>query len=184
MQAWNDWYHVNGNTYGTWLPGDPRGWREKRHKRHVGGDYKNPPPKGSGDALHRHARDSLKQPPVHLDNIQRETAGRALVEWFVEHDIEILVLSIDAIHYHLLARFRDKRVWPRVGRAKKHAYHELRNRGYEGKLWQRGCDVVPITDRQHQLNVFRYITRHKEHGAWIWTFREGLYWSSSDTQQD
>ena len=44
MTAWNNWYHVNGNTYGTWLPGDPRGWRERGHKKHVAGDYKNPPP--------------------------------------------------------------------------------------------------------------------------------------------
>ncbi|MGH7177977.1 MAG: hypothetical protein ACREJC_11395, partial [Tepidisphaeraceae bacterium] len=22
---WNDWYHVMAHTYGTWLPGDPRG---------------------------------------------------------------------------------------------------------------------------------------------------------------
>jgi len=182
MAAWNDWYHVNGNTYGTWLPGDPRGWREKRHKKHVDGDYKNPPPKGSGDALHRHARDLLKQPPVYLDQAQREAAGRALVQWFVEHHVEILALSLDAIHYHLLARFRDRQVRPRVGRAKKHAYHELHDRGFPGKLWQHGCNVVPITDRQHQLNVFTYIRRHQQQGAWLWTFREGLYWLSGNNR--
>ena len=33
MPAWNGWYHVTGNTYGTWLPGDPRGWRECHRKR-------------------------------------------------------------------------------------------------------------------------------------------------------
>ena len=57
MAAWNNWYHVNGNTYGTWLPGDPRGWRERGHKKHVDGDYKSPPPAGSGDAMHRYAHD-------------------------------------------------------------------------------------------------------------------------------
>jgi len=39
MEPWNHWYHVNGNTYGTWLPGDPRGWRSYKHKRHVEGEY-------------------------------------------------------------------------------------------------------------------------------------------------
>ena len=176
MNAWNGWYHVGGNTYGTWLPGDPRGWREKRHKKHVEGDYNNPPPKGSGDAYHEHARDLLTQPPVHLDTTQRKAVGRALVERFVALDIEILTLSLDAIHFHLLARFPDNQVRPRLGRAKKHAYHELRDRGLIGKLWGGGSNVVTITDREHQLNVFAYIGRHKEHGAWVWTFREGIYW--------
>ena len=102
MEAWNHWYHVNGNTYGTWLPGDPRGWREKRHKRHVDGDYKNPPPKGSGDALQRHASSLLKQPPVHLDPVQRELAGRALAEMLVRQEVELLAISLDSVHYHLL----------------------------------------------------------------------------------
>ena len=119
MDAWNGWYHVNGNTYGTWLPGDPRGWRTKRHKRHVEDDYKKPPPQGSGDALHEHARALLKQPPVHLSPAERELAGQSLGEMLVHQKIEVIALSLDAVHFHLLARFRDKQVRPRVARAKK-----------------------------------------------------------------
>src|SRR3954468_9029001 len=40
---WNNWYHCMGNTYGTWLPGDPRGFRTRLHREHVEGDYRNPP---------------------------------------------------------------------------------------------------------------------------------------------
>ena len=46
--AWNRWYHVTCNTYGTWLRGDPRGWRERHHRRHVEGDYKHRPAPGTG----------------------------------------------------------------------------------------------------------------------------------------
>ena len=174
MSAWNGWYHVSCDTYGTWLPGDPRGWRERKHKKHVGGDYKTPPPKGSGDALHKHSRDLLKQSPVHLDTRQREMTGHALVEMLLHQEIELLTLSVDAIHFHLLGRFSDSEVRPKVGRAKKHAYFSLRDRGLQGVLWEDGSDVVPITGRQHQLNVFGYIGRHDEKDAWVWTFREGL----------
>ena len=73
MAAWNNWYHVNGNTYGTWLPGDPRGWRERGHKKHVAGDYKSPPPAGSGDGMQRYAKGLMKQPPVHLTHRQRRS---------------------------------------------------------------------------------------------------------------
>ena len=33
--AWNGWYHVTGGTYGTWLRGDGRGWRDRKHRTHV-----------------------------------------------------------------------------------------------------------------------------------------------------
>jgi hypothetical protein len=176
MAAWNGWYHVNGNTYGTWLPGDPRGWREQKHKKHIEGDYRNPPPPGSGNAMHRYARNLLRQPPVHLTNPQRAVAGRAMVELLAAQGIELLVLSLDTIHFHLLGRFPNARVRPVVGRAKKHAYFELHNRGFIGRLWSKSANVVPIADRKHQLNAFGYISGHKETGAWVWTFREGLYW--------
>ncbi len=176
MPAWNGWYHVNGNSYGTWLPGDPRGWRERKHKKHVGGDYKNPPPLGSGNALLHHATKLLKQPPVHLTTAQRPIVGRALVEMLSMQGIELLVLSLDAIHYHLLGRFQDSQVRPIVGRAKKHAYFVLRDAGFVGHLWGSSSNVVPITGRKHQLNVFDYVRRHVDEGAWVWTFREGIYW--------
>ena len=176
MAAWNGWYHVGGNTYGTWLPGDPRGWRERDHKKHVAGDYKNPPPVGSGDSLHRYSHKLLKEPPVFLTTAQRAIAGRALADMLTTQNIEVLVVALTAIHFHLLGRFPNTDVRPVVGRAKKHAYFKLRDSGFAGHLWGEGTDVVPITGRKHQLNVFDYIRRHVDEGAWVWTFREGLYW--------
>ena len=91
-------------------------------------------------------------------------------------EIEIIVLSLDAIHFHLLARFRDKQVRPLVARAKRHATYFLRARGHIGKLWSGKGKVTPVSDRKHQVNVFNYITRHADQGAWLWTFRQGIYW--------
>ena len=41
--AWNNWYHCVGSTYGSWLRGDPRGFSTFRHREHVEGDYRSPP---------------------------------------------------------------------------------------------------------------------------------------------
>jgi hypothetical protein len=177
MDAWNGWYHVNGNTYGTWLPGDRRGWHAKRHKKHVEGDYRKPPPQGSGDPLYNHARGLLKQPPVHLAPTERQAAGQALVEMLLDQQTQVIVLALDAVHFHFLAKLPDKRVRPKVARAKKHATFTLRDSGPEGRVWAQKSKVTPITDRQHQLSVFKYICRHQGKGAWLWTFREGVYWS-------
>jgi hypothetical protein len=46
IAPWNHWYHCMGNTFGTWLPGSPKGFRTRHHREHVEGDYKHPPPKG------------------------------------------------------------------------------------------------------------------------------------------
>ncbi|MCY2930314.1 MAG: hypothetical protein NTV86_12610 [Planctomycetota bacterium] len=182
MQAWNGWYHVDGHTYGTWLPGDARGWREKQHKLHVPGDYRNPPPEGFGERLLEYSRENLRQPCVRLSLAQRQLAGRALVEMMLHQETELIALSMDSVHFHLLARFREGDVRRRVGRAKKHAWHELCEAGFEGKLWQRSCHAEPIRDRGHQVNAFHYILNHSQKGAWGWSFREGVYWRGGSAQ--
>lgn len=63
---WRDWYHVNGNTYGTWLRGSELGFRSRHHRDHVEGDYRHPPPPGWHDGLRAHVRANMKRPPVTL----------------------------------------------------------------------------------------------------------------------
>jgi len=176
MSAWNYWYHITTNTYGTWLPGDPRGWRSRDHKRHVDGDYRNPPPTGADAGLYDYAKRNMKQSPVFLTTDQRKVAGQAMVEMLVDQRLKVIALSLDAVHCHFLARFPSRSGGPIVGRAKKHAYFKLHATGHVGKLWARACRMLPITDRQHQVNTYNYIRDHAHVGAWVWTFKEGLYW--------
>jgi len=174
MGAWNGWYHVSSSTYGVWLPGDPRGFRTRHHREHVDGDYRNPPPKGRYDALHERSRRLMKYAPVHLTRPQRRLAVEAIVEKVQELELEVLVASVDAVHYHLLGRFADGEVRTPVGRAKKHTWHLLVERGFTGKSWARGCHVRRIADRSHQLNAYQYICEHVEKGAYVWTFKDGV----------
>jgi REP element-mobilizing transposase RayT len=179
MSAWNGWYHVNGNTYGTWLPGDPRGWRTKGHKRHVEGDYRNPPPPGTDAGLLAYSQELLKQPPVHLPGDMRKLAGQALVDMLMELEAQVLAVSVGGQHFHLLARFPIRSVKQVVGQAKRHAAFTCRDRGFQGRIWASSTKVTPVSDRSHQVNVFHYITRHEGEGAWTWTFREGRNWPTT-----
>lgn len=184
MKAWNSWYHVNGNTYGTWLRGDARGWRTRWHREHVEGDYRNPPGCGTFEDVLAQSQESMKHPPVRLDVRRRRIAGQALAEKLVQLKIELLVLSLDAVHYHALARFPDHKPRWWIGLAKKHASHVLRKYGLAGAVWARKSHPLPITDRTHQLNVFGYIRDHADVGAWVWTFRDGLYWLDAPDHPD
>jgi hypothetical protein len=61
-----------------------------------------------------------------------------------------------------------------MGLAKKHAAFESKARGWKGKLWAKRGKEVPVPDRAHQLNVYRYILDHEREGAWVWDWmREG-----------
>ena len=172
MGAWNGWYHVTGSTYGTWIRGDERGWREWHHHEHVEGDYRNPPPPEAGERQRRQSRRAMKHPPVRLDPQQRQVAGEALVAMLAHQGAETIALCVGAEHYHLLSRFLDADVRGRVGRAKKNASHILRSHGLPGTVWAKRCGVHPIRDRQHQVNVFRYILDHARDGARTWSYRK------------
>ena len=178
MGAWNGWYHVNGNTYGTWLPGDPRGWRSRHHREHVDGDYKAPPPPGTYDALHAANKNGMPSGAVFLSAAHREIAGRAVVEMLVHQGVELLAISLDAIHYHVLARFGAVPARQAVGRAKKHAHFTLQA-SRPGRVWAKRSRTLPVRNRKHQVNVYEYIRRHGNKGAWVWTFQEGIYWEST-----
>jgi hypothetical protein len=176
MGAWNGWYHVDGHTYGTWLPGDPRGWRERKHREYVPGNYKDPPPPGFGADMLSRSRGRMRFPPVRFTAPQRQAAWQAMVEKLIERRVQVIALSQDAVHYHILARFLDGDVRRHVGAAKKHAYFQLRQKWQLGKVWQRLCNVTPIADRAHQVNVFHYIRSRVQVGAWVWSFPDGLWW--------
>jgi len=172
-KAWNDWYHVVVHVYGSWLRGDPRGWRTRHHREHVDGDYKNPPPAGKYDRVYALSKSLMKREPVTIELELRQFVVEAIVDKLRRDGIEILVASVDAKHLHLLGRFRDHRPHHWVGRAKKHASHLVRQDGLRedsGGLWAKGARAEPIAERSHQVNTFRYILAHGGKGAAVWRF--------------
>ena len=173
MHPWNNWYHINGSTYGTWLRGDPRGWRARHHREHVDGDYKVPPPPGIYDRLLAHSQKIMNRPPVHLSPQAARYACDEFAASFIKHSIEVLAIAVDDHHYHILARFPDHMPRKWVGLAKKDSARLLSDAGFveKGGVWAVRNRCVPITDRQHQLNTYHYIKQHANRGAAVWVFR-------------
>ena len=184
MKPWNGWYHVDGNTYGTWLHGDHRGWRTRHHRRHVPYDYKNPPPPEVYEKLEKHSRESMKDAIVFLSQAQRKVACHEMAAKLLSLEVELLAISVDRVHYHILARFPTDHVKHWVGIAKKHSGILMRPHGIVGGTWAIGCRALPITDREHQVNTFEYIRRHSLKGAVIWTFRDPIPLSEDPILQE
>ncbi|MGA2498375.1 MAG: hypothetical protein ABSH20_11575 [Tepidisphaeraceae bacterium] len=78
-RPWNDWYHCMGNTYGTWLYGDPRGFRTRHHREHIPYDYKHPPPPGLYKEKYERSQRLMPRPPVFLSPEQRCLAVKFFV---------------------------------------------------------------------------------------------------------
>ena len=174
MSTGNRWHHVNGNTYGTWLHGNRRGWRSRHGRDHCIGDYKKPPPAGMYDRLEEYSRRIMKSEPIVLTLAQRGAACNAMAEKLIACGVTVIALSVGAKHYHILAQFPDARVRHWVGLAKKHASHILGEFGLPGRVWARKCRALPIRNRSHQVNTFEYILAHRQQGSCVLTFRDGL----------
>ena len=176
---WNDWYHCTANTYGTWLRGDPRGWRARHHREHVEGDYKNPPPEGKYDKLHEYSKRLMKRDAVHLE---RELRGIVVEEFGLrlwQDGVEVVVMSLDDHHLHTLLRAPDHNPRHLIGVGKLHTSHLLRQLGLReeaGGIWAKRSKAIPVKDRSHQLNVTGYVFDHEERGAAVVAIPAAFAW--------
>jgi acetylornithine deacetylase len=168
------WFHITTHTYGAWLHGDPRGFRTRHHREHIEGDYKHPPPPGKYDAKLERSRRLLKQQPVVLTPEWRGIVGAAIRERLVGLGAQVIAVAVTATHAHVLAKMPDSKEVTRewMGFAKKHVWFLARDKGWTGQMWAKKSKATPIKDRKHQENAFNYIVRHKQEGAWVWTFRD------------
>ena len=191
--AWNGWYHLNGNTYGTWIRGDERGWRARHHREHVEGDYKHPPDPSKHIAEREYSRMNTA-PPVRLSTEARPVACEELVSSLIDQGIEVIACAVDDHHFHILARFllpqkpTGSNPWASgthnqpiyayirhlVGLAKSRAARALSSRSLAspGGVWAKRFKITPIADRAHQLTAFRYIADHAPRGATVWTSKD------------
>ncbi len=192
--AWHNYYHCVGSTYGTWLRGDPRGVRTFKHIEHVAGDYKQPPP-DIYQPLFAYHKKKLKYPPVKLSPQQQRVLCMAMIESLQQDQALPIVLAVAVNHFHLLARFeplssailkkhqsqlladgRDPSPRYYLGRARQIAVHALAKENLKplSRVWANKPTCKPVHSRAHQLAVARYIQSHTREGAAVWHINHGF----------
>ncbi len=166
------WFHVVLTTYGAWLPGDPRGFRTRNHREHVAGDYQHPPKPGVYAGLHQSARSLQKAPTVTFPREWREPVSVMIAEKLLFLGGQFAAIAVAGRHVHLLVKLPPE--WSRhwIGQVKRHVTCLLRDHGWSGKVWAEQAKYVPIRNRTHQLNAYRYILGHVEEGAAVLTWKE------------
>lgn len=116
----------------------------------------------------------MTRPPVRLSCDAIHRACESIEASLRAHSIETLAVAVDDRHYHILGRFPDHRPRHWVGIAKKDSARTLSESGLAspGSVWAVRSRCLPIRDRAHQLNVFRYIVKHESQGAAVWNFQD------------
>ncbi len=82
---------ITWTTYGTWLPGDARGWR----KRRAGHQPAQP-------RLEEWCRNRMNAPPVLLDVRGRETVERACSDHCLHRGWKLLAVNARSNHVHVV----------------------------------------------------------------------------------
>jgi len=176
VQFGKAWRHVVISTLGSWLPGDPRGWRSRRHKRHSSGDYKNPPPAGEHASLHAYSEDQ-SEGVVIIPRDARAVVGRAIVEQLQADGHRVLCVSVGGVHAHALVELPDGMGTMRriIGRVKCKSSRAIKDE-LPGRVWGSGGKFEQVRDKSHQRNVFWYILTKQGRGTWTWSYKHGERW--------
>jgi hypothetical protein len=166
------WRQIVISMRSTWLPGDERGWRSRRHKRHSSGDYKNPPPKNEHEGLRKYVKNRAMD-PVEIKWGNRDRVGLEILEQFQKRGYRVLCVSVSKKHIHLLVELpidltETKRI---VGLCKGAASHALRDI-MPGCIFAEGAKYDPIVDLEHHQNVYDYILYKQGRGAFSWSFKD------------
>jgi REP element-mobilizing transposase RayT len=135
-------YFLTWTTYGTWLPGDVRGWVD-RHRKH--GEIVDPPDHKREEA----ARGAMKDEAVLLDETLRETARKAMMATAAYCGWLVHAMEVRSNHVHVVVTAADKPVGEVMRVLKAYASREL-NKTYPGRQarwWTReGSKRMLFTD--------------------------------------
>lgn len=166
------WRHVIINAHCTWLPGDPRGFRNRGHRIHSSGDYRVPPPAGEHVGLNRFHRER-SAPPTRLPSNCLGIVGRAICDNLFKRSHLLAAVAVTPVHTHFLVELPGDvaTIKSAVGWCKRFATREARKAFPElnaVELWAAGETYKPIVDDSHFQSALNYIATKQGADAWVW----------------
>lgn len=166
------WRHVIINTLGTWLDGDRRGFRSRKHRIHSSGDYRHPPPAGEHQGLHDYHEDRARA-EVTIAQALRPAMGRAILAHLLGHPYRTLAFAIGKVHAHFLVELPESLplVKAIVGEAKRRSSRAVKDE-LAGNVWASGGTFKMVETEGHLRGANDYIPYDQGPLAWTWSFRD------------
>ncbi len=141
-------YMVTWTTYGSWLPGDKRGY--VRNGQTLSGDCK----------ILEQNRACQKSPTVKLDRREIQVVRQAILKEArrIGHEIEALTACTN--HVHLAARPHSQSIEKIIGKYKSLTTRALWKYGRQGNVWTKGYDKRFCFSEEELERKVRYVNKH------------------------
>ena len=168
------WLHVMLGTYASWLPGDKRGFRNRKHRIHSSGDYRNPPPLEEHEGLRNYNVERVGE-KVEIPLDQRHRLARTIAKLLIQAGYRVLVVSVSGCHVHILAELPVNLAEYNklIGWLKTKSSRALKD-VLPGRVWARGEHHVFVRDEAHRDEEYGYIRDRQGSGARAWWEGEAL----------
>ncbi len=141
-------YMVTWTTYGSWLPGDIRGY--VRNGQILSGDYK----------ILEKNQTRQKSSTVKLNKKEMKLIRQIILNEAERIGHEIVALAACTNHVHLAARSYSESVEEIVGRYKSLTTRALWEHGRQGRIWTKGYDKRFCFSEDQLRKKIRYINKH------------------------
>jgi REP element-mobilizing transposase RayT len=142
-------WHLIWTTYGTWLPGDARGWRRR-------GD---PAPHAPDAALEAAVREVLRFPPLYFDDAQRVVVAEAVAASCARRGWALHAIAVQTAHVHVAvtAPHAAKQVQRALKADATRALVKREPALGERAVWARGCWVSVAPSSVAAERVVAYV---------------------------
>ncbi|WP_235034003.1 transposase [Roseiconus lacunae] len=144
---------ITWTTYGTWLPGDSRGWRKQK-----AGDQPPQP------LLADWCRDRLKEKPVILNQAQRREVEQVIRRHANIRGWELHAVSVRSNHVHVVATScaAPKTVRDQLKANATTALRRMPDAISQQKVWTKGGDMEFIDTDEDLEQVVVYVTEAQD----------------------
>ncbi len=150
-------HFITWTTYGTWLPGEPRGYGTHGAKQTFRGDDQQ---------LHQWAEDHLAGESIRLDTKGLKMVADVLRGLFAA-DQRLIVAAVTPVHCHLVADIPRDDLSRLMNIVKGKSSHALGSIGLKGRTWSRRYHAQLLCDGDSVDNAIAYVRSHDEQGALI-----------------
>ena len=148
-------YFITWTTYGSWLPGDWRGWRK------AGEGSKTPQP-----LLEDWCRDQMVGEPIVLNIGHREKVEAVCRQHATIRQWSILAINVRSNHVHVVVSACSHKPQTVRDQLKANATRVLRQEPdaiLAGKVWTRGGDCELIDNYDDLQRVLEYVVEEQDH---------------------
>ncbi len=143
-------YMLTWRSYGTWVPGDERGYRQ--HGRAL----------AAHAGLARLSRERMQGNAIRFDADAKKLVRGAIGQEAKRWGEKIEALAVFSNHVHVVVRYGGNPIDEFVAACKAAARLVLKRNGYERRVWAKGYDKQFCFDEESLRAKIDYVNGHGE----------------------